>query len=220
MHAEHPRREIDLATWKRARHYALFSGREYPFAGVTADLDISAWDAERRRSGRKFFPAFLQTVMLAMNAIENFRYRIDGDKVVLFERIDPAFTVFAPEDELFYFAAVDTTAHAAVFDQSVEEASRKALETRCLEGGGRLDFVYISCLPWFRFTDITQPMRLGQADSIPRVVWGQYTRHGESVSVPFSIIGHHGLFDGLHIARLFAAIQGQVWNGVSGFCGK
>ncbi len=206
MESVHPVREIDFSAWKRARHYALFAGREFPFIGFTAELDITRWDAERRQSGRKFFPAFLHTVMLAMNAIENFRYRINGGKVFLCEGTDPAFTVFEPGDELFYFATAAMTPDPAAFDRNVEEAKEKALETRCLDGG-RLDVAYISCLPWFGFSDVTQPMGLRQADSVPRAVWGRCANRGDSLFVPFSITGHHGLFDGLHAARLFAAVQ-------------
>ena len=69
MPARYAYREIDFSGWKRIRHYELFSAREYPFIGVTTELDITEWDAARRRSGRKFFPAFLHSVMLAITEL-------------------------------------------------------------------------------------------------------------------------------------------------------
>ncbi len=206
MNATYPFREVDLSNWKRARHYAIFADREYPFLGVTTELDISAWDDARLRSGRKFFCAFLHNVMLSMNSIENFRYRIENGKVLLCEKIDPAFVVTSPEDELYYFAIAELEDNPEDFDRNVEEAKIKALETRCLDGN-RSDLAFVSCMPWFGFSDIIQPMWLKSPDSIPRVVWGKYKREGGRASIAFSITGHHGLFDGLHIARLLERIQ-------------
>ncbi len=210
MDMKHPGRAIELSTWKRFRHYALFAERDYPFLAFATELDISAWDAARRKSGRKFFPAFLQSVMLALNSIENFRYRIHNGQVILCEKTDPAFVVFDPRDELYYFATAETNADPDFFDRDVEAAKQQALAARCLDGG-RLDVAYISCVPWFSFTDAMHPMRLKTADSIPRVIWGQCRRSGERASISFSVTGHHGLFDGLHLAKLFAAIQGREW---------
>jgi chloramphenicol O-acetyltransferase type A len=144
--------------------------------------------------------------MLAMNAIENFRYRIDGERVLLYEKVDASFVVFAAEEELYYFAIVEMADSADEFDRRVEEAKRRALAGRTFEGG-RPDLVYTSSLPWFGFSDIIQPMWLSQPDSIPRVVWGQVKRDGDIVTVPFSLTGHHGLFDGFHVGKLLDMIK-------------
>ena len=206
MTDRHAYREVDFSGWKRKRHYEMFSAREYPFIGVTTELDISEWDAARRRSGRKFFPAFLHSVMCAMNAIENFRYRIDGSKVLLYEKVDPTFVVFEAEEELYYFAFVEMTDDPDEFDRRVEEVKRLTLAERSF-GEDRPDVVYTSCTPWFTFTDIIQPLGLAQPDSIPRVVWGKVKRDGDVVSVPFSITGHHGLIDGFHVGKLLGMIS-------------
>lgn len=211
MKSKHPCREVDLSAWKRARHYRVYAAGDFPFVGITAELDITRWDAGRRRSGRKFFPAFLQTVMLAMAAIENFRYRINGGKVLVCEQLVPAFVVFEPEEELHYYAAADLCANPEVFDRRVEEAKLAALTSRCLDEG-MLDYVFVSCLPWFGFTDVLQPLGLKSPDSIPRVVWGRFRRDGDAVTIPFSITAHHGLVDGVHIGKLFAAIEGREWE--------
>ena len=206
MPTRHARQEVNFSTWKRTRHYELYASKEYPFIGVTTELDISDWDAARQRSGRKFFPAFLHSVMLAVNAIENFRYRIDGDKVFLYEKIDPSFVVFAADEELFYFAIMEMADHADEFDRKVEEAKRLALAERRL-GNGRQNLIYVTCTPWFGFTDIIHPMGLAQPDSIPRIAWGKVKRDGDAVSVPFSFIGHHGLVDGFHVSRLLEMVR-------------
>ena len=203
----HAYQEIDLANWKRARHYEVFANKEYPFVGTTTELDISEWDAARQQSNRKFFPAFLHAVTLAMNAVENFRYRIYENKVVLCETIKPSFVVFEKKEELYYFASLEMTNDPLEFDRRVEEAKQLALTKRCLESFSDTDVFYVSCTPWFGFTDCIQPMQLSEPDSIPRIMWGKVKRSGNTVTVPFSVTGHHGLIDGFHIGKLFETIQ-------------
>jgi chloramphenicol O-acetyltransferase type A len=205
MMSKHACREIVFSDWKRARHYELFAKMDYPFIGVTTELDISEWDMARHRSGRKFFPAFLHSVILAMNAIENFRYRIERGKVLLYEKVDSSFVVFDANEELFYFATVEMTENADEFDCKVEEAKKLALAKRSLDNN-RSDIVYTSSSPWFGFTDVIQPLGLSRPDSIPRVIWGRIKRNGDIVSLPFSLTGHHGLIDGFHIGRLLKMI--------------
>lgn len=192
---------IDFATWKRRGHFEVFGRGDYPYIGLTTDVEVTNLVAACRAGRHRFFNAFLYIAMRAMNAVENFRYRVFEDRVVLCDRIDPSFNVLDEESELFYFAYADYSPDFARFDADVEAAKANALATRNLSGN-RLDVVYISCLPWFDFSDVIQPMGLTAGDTIPRVIWGKFAEEGEKIAMSFSITGHHGLFDGLHIAKL------------------
>lgn len=199
-------RPVDMTTWKRARHYELFAGSSYPYVSFATRLRIHDLLLACRAGGLRFFPAFLFAVMKALNSVENFRYRIVEGKVVLFDRIDPNFVVFDHEDELFYFAQAEYCPDPAVFFASVEAAQRKALADKCLSGD-RQDVVHVSCTPWFDFSDVVQPLPIGPGFGIPKAMWGKFNEVNGGADIPFSITAHHGLVDGVHIARLFSAIE-------------
>ena len=202
MQLANPYKAIDYESWKRRGHFEVFGSGDYPYIGLTTDVEVTRLVKACRARRRRFFNAFLYVVMRAMNAVENFRYRIFDDKVVLCDRIDPSFNVLDEEHELFYFAYADYNPDFARFYADVETAKANALATRNLSGN-RLDVAYVSCLPWFNFSDIIQPMGLTASDTIPRVIWGKFGEGEDRRTVmSFSITGHHGLFDGLHIARL------------------
>ena len=208
MRSDHYYRQVDLSTWKRREHYEVFGHGEYPYIGLTTSVDITRLLAACAEKDRKFFNAFLYVVTRAMNGIENFRYRIYEDEVVLLDGVDPSFNVMDKEKELFYFAYAAYDPDFATFDARVEEAKATALaKGRLADGNNRLDVAYISCLPWFGFSDIIQPLGLSANDSIPRLVWGKYEDNGKIVTMPFSLTGHHGLFDGFHINKLLEAMK-------------
>ena len=206
MILQRPYRQVNLDEWTRRGHFEVFGRGEYPYIGLTTSVDVTGLLDVSRESGRGFFNLFLYVVSRAMNSVENFRYRIYEDQVIVCETVDPSFNVLDPKTELFYFAYADYMEGYAAFDAEVERAKALALDSRNL-ASNRLDVMYVSCLPWFGFTDIIQPMGLSASDTIPRLLWGKYEEEGDKVTIPFSITGHHGLFDGLHIAKLLEAMN-------------
>lgn len=206
MELRHKYRRIELSTWKRRQHFELFARGEYPYDGVTTNIDVTRLVEICRETDHKFFTAFMYVVARAINSIENFRYRVYEDQIVLCDQIDPSFNVLNPDTELYYFAYTVYNKDYQKFAEDVEAAKDFALKNNYM-ANNRLDVFYISCLPWFGFTDIIQPMGLAANNSIPRLVWGRYQEIGERVDMPFSVTTHHGFVDGLHIARLLEKMQ-------------
>ncbi|MCD8138451.1 MAG: hypothetical protein LUE17_01495 [Planctomycetaceae bacterium] len=206
MELRHHYRCIELSTWKRRAHFGVFGRGDYPYDGVTTTVDVTKLLDACRDNGIRFFNAFLYVVTRAMNEVENFRYRMYEDQVILCDQTDPSFNVLDEPSELFYFAYAEFTPDFPRFDSDVEAAKAVALDNKHL-GSNRLDVFYVSRLPWFGFSDIIQPMGLSANDSIPRLVWGRYQKEGERVVMPFSVTSHHGFVDGLHIARLLEKME-------------
>lgn len=201
------RRRVEMAAWKRRRHFEVFGHGAYPYVGVTATIDVTPLLAGCRRSGTGFFNAFLYVSTRAMNELENFRYRLREGEVYLYDRVDPAFTVLDPGEELFYFAYAPYTPNFPAFSAAADRAKAAALATRSLENDPeKLWLIYVSCTPWLSFTDLIQPLGVSANDSIPRVCWGRFQERDGGATMPFSVVGHHGLLDGLHIAKLLDAM--------------
>lgn len=68
---------IDMTKGPRSGQFACFRQMPFPFAGVTAEMDITDFAARRR--GRPFFPGFLYAVVRAANAIPQLRRCIRAD---------------------------------------------------------------------------------------------------------------------------------------------
>lgn len=74
---------IDMTKDPRSGQFAYFRQMLFPFAGVTAEVDIT--DFAARRQGRPFFPGFLYAVV-----------REDGS-VVKYDWCPPSYTAMKPD---------------------------------------------------------------------------------------------------------------------------
>ena len=95
---------IDIATWNRREHYEHFSAFDDPFFGVTVQVDCTRAYQEAKTKGISFSLLVLHRITTAAAAVEEFRYRIEGDKVVCYDSLLPEATV-GRDDHTFSFAA-------------------------------------------------------------------------------------------------------------------
>ena len=83
-----------------------------------------------------------------------------------------------------------------------------------------IGYFFISCLPWLSYSALIQPVPM-PADSNPRITWGKYETHGQDTILPVSLLAHHGLVDGKHIADFISSwksgFHDRVWKRTSRF---
>ena len=92
---------IDMTKDPRSGQFAYFRQMLFPFAGVTAEVDIT--DFAARRQGRPFFLSFLYAVVRAANAIPQLRRRIRADgSVVEYDWCPPSYTAMKPDGVYVY----------------------------------------------------------------------------------------------------------------------
>ena len=77
------------------------------------------------------------------------------------------------------------------------------------EEGAVYDKIFISTLPWISYTALVQPVPV-PADSNPRITWGRYVEQGDKTVMPVSVLCHHGLVDGMHIASFYQLLDKQI----------
>ena len=98
---------IDIATWNRREHYEHFSAFDDPFFGVTVNVDCTRAYQEAKDKGVSFSLLVLHRIVTAAAAVEEFRYRIEGNRVVCYDSLLPEATV-GRADHTFSFAALNT----------------------------------------------------------------------------------------------------------------
>lgn len=83
---------IEEKTWERAMHCAVFRNSIEPQFCVTFEADITNFKEKVKQQGLSFTMAMVYAVCKCANEIEEFRYRFLDGKIVLYDRIDTAFT--------------------------------------------------------------------------------------------------------------------------------
>ncbi len=199
---------IDETNWKRAMHCMIFRNSIEPAFCVTMELDITNFLSKIREEQYSFTMAMIYVVSKCANEIEEFRYRFVDEKVVLFDKIDTAFTYLNRETELFKVVNVPMK---ATMQEYVTEATKIAEEQKeYFTGLLGNDVFQFSPIPWISYTHISHT-NLGKKDNAtPLIDWGKYFERDGKILLPFSVQAHHSFVDGLHIGKLAEAVQNYL----------
>lgn len=149
--------------------------------------------------------AMIYAVSKCANEIEEFRYRFLDGKVVLFDRIDTAFTYLNKETELFKVVNVPMC-------DSMEEYVFLALKTaekqkEYFTGPLGNDVFQFSPMPWVSYTHISHTNSGKKDNATPLFDWGRFYEKDGKILLPFSVQAHHSFVDGLHIGKLYKLVQ-------------
>ena len=200
---------LDVAGWKRREHFEFFRHYERPWFNLCADVDVTALlERCREPGGPSFFLASLWLSLVAANGVEELRYRLRGDRVVIHPVIHGGSTVLMP-DETFAFAYFD---FAPAFPAFAAAGAREVDRVRSGPGGlrpkeDRDDMIHYSVIPWVSFSSFSHARTRRGDPSVPRIVFGKHRRQGGRRLLPVSVEVHHALVDGLHVGRFYESFE-------------
>lgn len=196
---------IDEKTWKRAIHCAVFRNFIEPAFCVTFELDITNFLKKVKEQKYSFTMSMIYAVSKCANEIEEFRYRFVNGKVVLFDKIDTAFTYLDKETELFKVVNVPMT---DTIDEYAAMAAQAANEQQeYFTGPLGNDVFQFSPMPWVSYTHISHTNSGEKDNATPLFDWGKFFERDGKMILPFSVQAHHSFVDGLHIGKLADKIQ-------------
>ncbi len=201
---------IDLENWKRKEHFEFFHRMDYPQFNICMDLDVSNLLKFVKQKELSFYYSMIYIATTVINQVENFKYRIRDDKVVLHDKIHPSFTDMNKDedDDLFKMVSLDLTDDIYEFEKIAKQTSLKQKDYFVPEKLiGRDDLIYITCIPWISFTHISHTISLNKNDSVPRISWGKYYKKGEKTLLPFSVQANHSFIDGFHVGKYIEKLQ-------------
>ncbi len=199
---------IDETTWKRAVHCRIFRDSVEPSYCITFELDVSRFLQKVRSMKYSFTLALIYVVSKCANGIEEFRYRFLDGQVVLYDRIDTAFTYLNKETELFKVVNVEMRDTIAEY---VAAAAQKAeAQMEYFTGPLGNDIFMFSPLPWISYTHISHTNSGKKDNATPLFDWGKFFERDGKWILPFSVQAHHSFVDGLHIGKLADALQSDL----------
>lgn len=139
------------------------------------------------------------------NEIEEFRYRFLDGKIVLYDKIDTAFTYLDKETELFKVVNVPIT---DTIEEYVASAARTAAEQKeYFTGPLGNDVFQCSAMPWVEYLHISHTNSGKKDNATPLFDWGKYHERDGKIYMPVSVQAHHSFVDGIHIGKLVKRLQ-------------
>ncbi len=196
---------IDESTWERAMHCMVFRNSIEPAFCVTFEADITKFKNKVKEEGLSFTLSMVYAICKCANEVEALRYRFLDGKVVLYERIDTAFTYLNKETKLFKVVNVPFIDNLAKY---VALASKTAEEQKeYFTGPLGNDVFQCSPMPWVTYTHISHTNSGKKDNATPLFDWGKYYEKDGRILIPISIQAHHSFVDGIHIGQFVDALQ-------------
>jgi chloramphenicol O-acetyltransferase type A len=190
----------------------VLQGLRYPFFNICAEVDVTRLRGLTRAARDiSFLVAYHFFSIKAANEVEQFRYRLRGDRVLVHDRIHAGTTLLLA-DETFTFVYFDYTDDFKVFHARAVKAieAAKAGASDLDQRADRDDLIYHSVIPWITFTSISHARKGDGPESVPKIAFGKYREDGDRIRMPVSVESHHALMDGLHVGRYFEKLESYL----------
>lgn len=204
--------DYQVIAWEdypRRAHFEYFGSMADPYAGVTVEVDATRFLSACRERGLPFFLSFLYCAGRAANAVPQLRQRILDGRPVEFTSCDTSHTVMR-EDGTYSYCRLNCMQPFADYLPAAQALQQEAKDHGGLDDGeDALSPLFISTLPWVRYTALRQPVP-SPADSNPRITWGKYVTQGERTVVPVTLLVNHALVDGVHMGQFFSALEAEM----------
>ena len=196
---------IDEKTWNRAMHCMIFRNSVEPAFCVTFEADITRFKRVVKEQGVSFTLAMVYAVCKCANDIDAFRYRFVDGKIVLFDKIDTAFTYLNQETELFKVVNVPMIDDLKEYCEFAETIAKEQKEY--FTGPLGNDVFQCSPMPWVTYTHISHTNSGKKDNATPLFDWGKFYEKNGKIVIPISVQAHHSFVDGIHILKFADKLQ-------------
>lgn len=201
-------RVVDEKNWERAMHCMVFRNSVEPAFCVTFEVDITNFLQKVKEQNFSFTIAMVYAVCKCANEIEAFRYRFLDGNIVLFDKIDTAFTYLNQDTELFKVVNVP-------MQDSLEEYAELAAKTakeqkEYFTGPLGNDVFQCSPMPWITYTHISHTNSGKKDNATPLFDWGKYYEKNGRIVMPLSVQAHHSFVDGIHVGKFADKLQKYI----------
>lgn len=198
---------LDKDQWARREHFEFFRAMDEPYWGCTINMDVTKAYHQAKKMGISFYLFYLHKSIKAINNQVEFRYRIEGEDVIIHEQIHAAATVNRP-DHTFGFSQIEYYDDLREFcENALLEIERVKKSPNLFSPKNDPNVVHYSSLPWIQFTSISHARDFSEQAGIPKITFGKIHEQDGKKLMPVSYHVHHALIDGFHLGRQIESFQ-------------
>lgn len=205
-------KEIELTNWDRFKTYNFFKDFSNSTYSMNVRMDVTKLVNYCKSHKQSFFIDMLYIVLKGLNSIDEMRMRIVNNKPVIFDDINPAFTVMTKTgtfENVRYKNYKDFKDFYKVSSDYISSAKDQLeIKKENYNPENCYDEYYITCLPWVDFTEFNHPIPDDKASQcIPRLCWGKYIENNGKYELTLNITVSHIFVDGYPLSTAFNRIQ-------------
>jgi chloramphenicol O-acetyltransferase type A len=201
---------LDIDNWNRKELYQHFRTLSDASFGITSNVYVTQAFKYASQNEVPFFVVYLHACLKALNTVENFKYRIEDDKIAIYDTIHASATILR-EDKTFGFSFIDFDEDINVFNNNFQlEKDRILNSTNLFPPKYSLGCIHCSAIPWVHFTGHKEPVSGNRDDSVPQLAFGKVIEENEQKIMPVAVNVNHALVDGYHVGQFFEKFQNEL----------
>ena len=210
-------KEIEILNWNRLKIYEWFKNFSNSTYSMNVRMDVSKLVKHTKENNESFFIDLLYIVLKGLNDIEEMRMRLVDGRPVIFDDINPAFTVMTQTGTFENVRYMNNRDFKEFYKISSENIERVKEQTEIKKGeynpGNCYNEYYITCIPLVDFTEFNHPIPDDmETQCIPRICWGKYVENNGKYELTLNITVSHIFVDGFPLAKAFNKIQEYLNN--------
>lgn len=88
---------VDIEKKSRRNIFKLFKEMDYPYVGITANVDVTKLVIYCKQEKYSFFKVFMYLVSKVCNTIKEFKYRFENNQIVEYDIVHPSYILKVQE---------------------------------------------------------------------------------------------------------------------------
>ena len=204
-------KEIDTNNWVRKTTFNWFKGFSNPTYCFNMKIDVTDVIKYSKETGTSFFVNFLYVICRVNNEIESLRLRYVDEKVLLYERIDPTFTVKTTDGSFNNAGCEYKRDYQEFYKLAKEEINRRNGATDNSQNYNTWDYdvFYSSCVTSIELESMRQPLDINNKNSlnVPRIFWDKYRLVNDRYVMLLSMNVSHILMDGEELSSAINLVK-------------
>lgn len=210
-------RKIEFEKTERNRTFQWFNTFSNSTYSMDVRMDVTKLLQHTKNTNESFFIDLLYIVINGLNSIDEMRMRLVDGNPVIYDDINPAFTVMTKAntfENVRYKNCKDFKEFYKISSKYINDAkNQKEISKERYNPENCYDEYYITCVPWVDFNRFTHPIPDDKSSQcIPRICWGKYTKNNNKYELSLNITVSHIFVDGYHLASAFNKIQELLDN--------
>lgn len=204
---------INIEEWKRKEHFNAYRNAVKCGFSLTFKLDISQVIPFIKEQEYKFYPVMIYLLSKAANKHPEFKMAMKDGELIVWDRVDPVYTVLHPETETFSALSSPYTEELMEFIKAYDQtAAQHQNDYRFFPEKAPENHFNISAIPWINFDSFNLNIADFTDYFAPSFTMGKYQKDGNNILMPLAIQVHHAVCDGFHVAKFIETLQEYCLN--------
>ncbi|EJD6375276.1 type A chloramphenicol O-acetyltransferase [Providencia huaxiensis] len=201
--------KFNVDTWQRKEHFHVYDQLINCGFSLTTKINITSLKKQIDSTNYSFYPVIIYLLSQVANTYDEFKLAKKNGELILWDKINPSFTIFHQETEIFSALWCEYSDDICQFMENYHQQlilykDNPKLSPQPIQAD---NLFYISSLPWVEFDSFNLNISDITKNFAPIFTIGKFYSENDTLLLPLAVQVHHAVCDGFHVGRFLMRLQ-------------